>query len=477
MAAEILPGNPALNSWLQDGSLQLGVWLGTILLLHFLGNCRPSKITFYLVSVPVLGLALGFIWPPITELAGTLNLLLCLLLIADRYFLSVLPADISAQRQVSTRLSIQEPMPVRMTLSSRQAQPVRISVADQPPQNFRIEQDTRTQLCTLRHQEPQTLTYRIQPIRRGPAEFGDLYLSYSSRLGLLWLQKKVAARQPVFVTPDLRHIRKMRVRFSRALGTGELQKRKMGAEGTEFDGLRNYATGDDFRKMDWKASARLDTPIVRTLTHQVEQPILVLIDAGRKMQMQIDHIQLFDRALNSALGLGAVALDRGDQVAITAFDQTLLTPLRFGSGQRQLNRLMDDFGTLGPSMLDPDYESVMLQVARQLNRRTLIVIFTDLIDPVASRSLSWGLQAFSKNHLLVIVTPQPAALQESALAIPVSAEESYEKAVTLDLLQLREKTLLTLSKTHHATLIDTPLEKMSESLIDHYLAVKLKNRI
>jgi uncharacterized protein (DUF58 family) len=248
-------------------------------------------------------------------------------------------------------------------------------------------------------------------------------------------------------------------------------------EGTQFSGLRHYFAGDDIRKIAWQATARQDIPVVRTFTHEVEQPILVLLDAGRKMDVRVNQLQKYDWALNTALAFMGVAIDRGDAVGAGTFSNRILSSIPLKTGRRHLNRLLDLLGETEVQPVEPDYEAVMLQFARGLKRRSLVVIFTDLIDPLASRSLLASLRSFSRNHMLMVVTLADSQTIAKAEMLPETPYEAYQKGVALDLLALRRETQMALSKNKKAIIIDAPPDKLDETLIARYLELKRQNRL
>lgn len=461
---------------LKDSYLQFILLLVTMALLKWLGHCRPSARTFSLFALPVVLMLAGAVWPVGMMVAKIYNPLLCIALLIDRFVLSPDPKYLQMTRTVANKFSIREPNPVVLHVINRSNRLIRGWVQDAFPEGFSV-QDSASQPLQLEPYGEQEVTYRVRPFKRGKFGFGQIALTYQSPLGLLWLNAKGGRSEEIAVYPDLQKIRRMRVRFSRAQAVGELQKRKLGAEGTQFEGLRNYFTGDDVRKMDWKASARLDMPVTRVFTHEVEQPILILIDAGRKMQTLEKGITKFDWALNAALSFAGVAIDRGDVVGIGVFDQEMIVQPTFGTRQKHLKVLLDAVSPIQPSGLEPDYEGMMLQAARSLNKRSLVVVFTDLIDPPASQSLLKGLQAFARTHLLMVVTFQQQELLAAANRVPSELIEAYESSVTLDLLELRRKTFLTLAKSQGAIVIDALPEKLDEALIHRYLSVKLRNRL
>jgi uncharacterized protein (DUF58 family) len=279
------------------------------------------------------------------------------------------------------------------------------------------------------------------------------------------------------VYPDLVRIKQIQLRYSVSLHGGAVERKHLGQEGTQFIGLRSYVVGDDPRKMDWKATARLDFPIVRTYSNEVDQPILILLDAGRKMAVPVHGLAKFDWALNAALAFAGVSLSRGDQVGVGVFHQDVVAHVPMRAGGHQMSRLLDALHAVQPAVTEPDYERMLLQFARHLKRRAMVVVFTDLVDPMTSRSLMKSLKVFAAHHLLVLVTLADSDLAALAEAMPETVAAAYEKGVAMDLLAQRRKALMALSQTHGAVIVDAPPEQLDEALINQYLRLKLKNRI
>jgi len=189
------------------------------------------------------------------------------------------------------------------------------------------------------------------------------------------------------------------------------------------------------------------------------------------------RLQKFDWALNSALAFMAVAVDRGDCVGAGIFSNHVLSHVPLGAGRKHLSRLLETLGQIEVQAIEPDYESVMLHFARQLKRRSLVVVFTDLSDPLAARSLIRSLYSFAKMHLLMIVTPAENELIQQAQVNPTDVEAVYRKGVAQDLLALRQETLRALKKTHNAIVIDAPLEGLDDAILRQYLQIKQKNSL
>lgn len=465
------------GNWLNDSYLHFLVLLGCIGLLLFLGRCRPTGRLFLMILLPIPLLLLGFYWESTTRIFYFYNPLLCLGLLVDRFLLATQPRQLDCRRHLDSVFSIRSPNLVELTLVNNSNQTLQGIVEDAYPQGFEIDSAELPKPITLNAFGSQSIRYHAKAFARGGFQFGKIHLAYKSPLGLLWLKAESGRSDSIKVYPDLRQIKKMRLKYSRSLSAGELHKRRLGAEGTQFDSLRNYSFGDDIKKMDWNATARLDTPVLRVFTHEVEQPILILLDAGRKMQSVTQKLTKFDWALNAALAFASVAVDRGDQVGIRVFHQETVLKTAIATGKTHFKTVLDSLSALQAEPIEPDYEAVMLQAARSLKKRSLVVILTDLIDPLASKSLVKSIQAFSKNHLLVIVTFNDQELTAQVARTPENIQDAYQRGVGLDLLEIRRKTLIELAAHGSTTVIDTTPEQMDEALINHYLTLKLKNNL
>lgn len=479
------PFGPFGFELLADSYVQLAFLLGGLFLLMRMGKAVPSRRAFALILLPALLMLLGFFWPPLERLFQIYNPLLMLMLMVDAFLLSPRPQAVGIARILPQpcQIGIENPVALRVAYSGKL--PVHLELRDDvPPALIRHRPETvQSQRLSLQPGETATLHYSVLPEDRGTFEFGYVHARYPSRLKLLWLTVQGGEPQVLTVAPNLRRVRQMRIRYSRSLVQGELQKRSLGLEGTRFSGLRNYFHGDDLRKVAWQSTAKLDVPVVRTFEPEVEQPILILLDAGRKMLGRTGtpeapaSLQKFDWALNAALGFMAVALDRGDCVGFGAFSNRILAHVPPRAGAAHFRHVQEVMAGLRAEAAEPQYEAALLQFARTLKRRTLVVLLTDLIDPAASRALLKGLKAFSANHMLMVVTLADQNLASLSERLPLNSFDAYERGVAMDLLALRRQTLGELNRGRRSTVIEAAPHELDEALIGRYLSIKRKSQL
>ncbi len=467
---------------LMDGYAQMLGFIATMGLLVWLGKARPSRQLLYFIVAPVPVMLLGLFWPVLAKVFYFYNPLLCLALLVDCFLLSARPKHIELTRNTANKLSIHQPNTVIINILNTSKKKLQGLIRDDLPDTFKTPSHgphQHKQSITVEAGQLESVVYEVHPTRRGAFDLGAIRLTYQSGLKLLWLQVSNTNQDcnHVEVYPDLKRLTTLRVRYSKAMTSGNLQRRSSGMEGTQFQGLRNYDAGDDIKKLDWRATARMDKPIVRTFSHDVEQPVMLLIDSGRLMQRDVNGISKLDWAINGALSFASVALDRGDYVSLGVFSQAIKTWIPFGSGKKHLKRLVDGVTPVFADRNEAMYAEVMPTLTKHLYRRSLVVMFTDIVDELASANLIKNVQRISKHHLVILITMSNGELETLASQRPINKETAYQGGVALALDQSRTQCLSVLRKNPNIMVIDTPADKIDDALIQNYLHIKLKNKL
>jgi len=180
----------------------------------------------------------------------------------------------------------------------------------------------------------------------------------------------------------------------------------------DLDDLRAYVPGDDVRDIDWKASARHVTPLVKRYVARREQTVLLLVTTGRDLAAAAPGGGTKrDAALAVAELLAAVATGHGDPVALVCADAAggARLPARTSAGHRLLLRR-----TLAARMA-PDSAATdlaaLLRAAARVRRRLLAVVLADDVD--LDEDLERAVRRLAAQHELLWVTvadADPAAV-------------------------------------------------------------------
>jgi uncharacterized protein (DUF58 family) len=314
-----------------------------------------------------------------------------------------------------------------------------------------------------------TLAYRVRAVERGRSYLGDVHLRVLGPLGLLWRTHREPRRDDIIIQPGLQELRRNRLlALHHRRDAGSRRVRELG-EGREFERLRDYVRGDDPRRIDWKATARRAEPIVRDYAAERSQSIVLAIDAGRLMSERFGDRERLDHALAAALVLADAASVHGDLVGALLFAdriQAFVPPARM-----PLARLADALGQVQALPVEPDYPAAFQYLGRHLQRRSLIVLFTDVIDTRASAALLAHLRASTRKHLPLIVAIRNVELEAAALTRVAAEAEAFHRAAAEELLQARAVALAGVRRQGVLVADVRPDAVVSETL-ERYLDVK-----
>ena len=317
-----------------------------------------------------------------------------------------------------------------------------------------------------------SLEYRLTPLQRGEYGFGDLFLRVEGPLGFMLKPIRLRAAREVRVYPRLQPLRYADLAtYRRVAFKWGLRPTKWRGEGREFESLREYVEGDDPRKIHWKATARLDRPIVQQYQTEKNQIVMILLDMGRLMSAESEGKTKLDHALEAAVHLAHTALSGGDQAGILAFADRVISFIPPRGTPEQLQLILEGTISLRPALVEPQYEQALLWLRSQVRRRSLVVIYTDLLDEVASENLLAAVSLLRPLHLPLCVAIRESEWDELLARPPSKVQGVYERAVLQELLRQRSKALGGLAQKG-ALAMDLPPSKLSIGTMERYLEVK-----
>jgi uncharacterized protein (DUF58 family) len=311
-------------------------------------------------------------------------------------------------------------------------------------------------------------------VERGPTWLGDLHMRVVGPLGLIARRERVAARDELVVQPGLSELRRERMDpLYRDQVVGARRFRDPG-EGTEFARLREYVRGDDPRRIDWKATARRGSPIVREFEAERSQSVILVIDAGRLMMERFGGRSRLDHALAASLVVADRAAGHGDMVGILAFAdrvQAYLPPSRV-----PLSRIADLLSRIEERRVEPDYPGAFGYLGRRLRRRSLVILFSDVVDVRTSSALLAHLTLGVRRHLPLLVAMGNPELIEVAGAPVEREEDAFRRAAAEELLQARAVALASVRR-QGVIVADVRPDAAVQGALQAYAEVKRRGRL
>jgi uncharacterized protein (DUF58 family) len=317
--------------------------------------------------------------------------------------------------------------------------------------------------------------YRFRPRVRGPHVWADVHVRVLGPLGLAWRPHRIPLRDELLVVPGLTEMRRLRLQGLRdRLRRAGLRATRQRAEGRSFESLRQYARGDDPRNIDWKATARHATLMVRQYEAERSQSLVIVLDAGRMMTEPIGDRQRLDHAMSAALLLADVASVHGDRVGLFAFADEVL---RFLPPRRvSLDRLTRAMAGVQGRMVEPNYPMAFSRLRRGLGQRALVVVFTDLIDASASHALLAQLTHSAARHLVLAVAIRNPEIQEWAEHVLADDADAYRRAAAEEMLENRAVALARMRQAG-VQVADVEPSQIVTEVVNRYLEIKYRGRL
>jgi len=424
-------------------------------------------ILFLLLAAPLMALAT---WLPVFEWLAWGYIVVALIVFGLDWRFSGPVTRFDVRRIHEPRLSLGAENPIRLEIHNRTARLINFEVRDEAPEQFQIE--TRTLQGQANPRSTWRGQYHVRPLRRGDYHFGDLHLRWRSPLGLLLRQGRIPATEQVKVFPNLLDVRRydLLLRRNRLQEMG-LRHSRMFGEGTEFERMREYLPDDEFRRINWKASARRRRPVTMEYQTERSQNVIAVIDCGRMMQSPVADIAKLDYVVNASLFLSYVATGKGDRVGMMTFADSVMHYLSPKQGRGQFYRMLEVLYAVEPQPVEPDYRRAMSYLAVKQRRRSLVIVFTDLSSGTSMNALVGQVSLLARSNLTLVVTISDPDVYASAHQKPQTSQNVYERAAAAQLLDERRITLETLQRRGVLTL-DVPANQLSIAVINRYLELK-----
>lgn len=318
--------------------------------------------------------------------------------------------------------------------------------------------------------------FAIRPRRRGLGRLESVWLRWRGPLGMVWRQRLARPDRGIPITPDLGAVREEAIRlFSRQASFGMKVQRDLG-EGAEFHALRDFQIGMDRRSVDWKQSARHSKLLAKEHHTERYHQIVFAIDCGRTMSEPVGGQPRLDRAINAALLLAYVCLKMGDRAALFAFDSKVRAAGGAVTSVRGFTALLHLAAGIDYSAEETNFTLGLSTLAGRLERRSLIVIFTDFPDSISAELMIENVGPLLKRHMVLFVAMRDVELEALTRASPQTADD-VSRAVTAGALLAERELVLQRLRRLGVSVIDAPLEALGPHLVNAYLDLKQRNAL
>lgn len=382
---------------------------------------------------------------------------------------------IEAQRIHSQKLSNGDYNTIRIFLKSKYSFAARMKVIEEAPHQFQLRNNLFfTKL--LPNKETQVI-YELRPTKRGEYQFGRINCYAQSPIALVSRRFIFDQSMKIPVYPSIIQLKKYELRaISHNLKELGIKKiRKLG-HSLEFEQIKEYVKGDDFRTINWKATARKAQLMVNQYQDEKSQQVYSIIDKGRMMKMPFEQLSLLDYSINSSLVISNVAIGKQDKAGIITFSDRLGTMLPATKKAGQMNKILELLFNQKTKYLESDFEKLYTRIRRDVKQRSLLILFTNFQTQNGLKRQMHYLRKINKQHLLVVVIFKNTELAGLINKTAKSVREVYEQTIA-EKFSMEKKLIVKELQAHGIHSILTEPKNLSINVINKYLELKSRAAI
>lgn len=397
------------------------------------------------------------------------NALLFILLAVD-FSLTPSPESFEIKRVMDQKLSLSVWNRIDLVIENPVPHPIRAQIRDGIPDSFGTEDEVLR--IEMAGGEQKTVSYRVKPIKRGEYRFPDLHLRITGVLGLCVRSKTIPLSDTIKVFPNLKDMRNHHLLMvqKRRLLTGFQKIRQLGV-GTEFESIREYNDGDDYRHINWTVTAREGQLYVNRYEPERNQYVYILMDTSRVMHEEIHGITRLDYAVNAAFIVAETAMNHGDNIGLMAFDSEIRRMVKPSKGTIHFQRLAESLYNIEFSETSADYEKAFSTLQKVQNRRCLILLFTDPYNFEHAREITSAWRNYAPRHKVVVLSIKNPILVSEAEKRVKQHEDVFAKSAAIKLLDDRKRVFSILEMSGIPAMESNP-EEFTLDAVNRYISLK-----
>lgn len=430
---------------------------------------------FIAIGCSVMFFLLAFFFPWLSDLPIVLFSLLMLVFFIDLLLLYNIKKGVFAKRIAPERLSNGDENEIGIYIESFYPFTTAIEIIDEIPHQFQ-KRDVlfKTKLTSRQHK---LINYLLRPTKRGEYEFGKIRVYVQSPLRFVSRRFNFAQTEILPVYPSFLQMRKYELMaISNRLNEIGIKKIRRLGQSMEFEQIKNYIPGDDYRTVNWKASARQGNLMVNTYTEEKSQHVYCVIDKSRSMKMPFEGLSLLDYSINASLVLSSVALLKDDKAGLITISDKIGAVIPAEKRPTQLNKIMDVLYCEKTRYMETNMELLYTTIRSTLKQRSMILMFTNFESVSALQRQLPFLKRIARFHLLIMVFFDNTELKKLSEEPATTVEGIYIKTIAEKFVYEKKLIVKELAKHGIQSILTAP-QKVTVNAINRYLEIKAKQKI
>jgi len=382
---------------------------------------------------------------------------------------------LEGDRSVADKLSNGDDNEIRIQFQSYYTFKTSLHVLEEVPHQFQ-RRDLQFNLA-LAPGEKKVVRYFLRPVKRGEYSFGAVNVLTSSPLGLASRRFCFSADKTAPVYPSYIQMRKYELlAISQRLVLQGIKKMRRIGQNQEFELIKEYVSGDDFRTVNWKATARRSRLMINQFQDERSQQVYSLIDKGRAMQMPFAGMSLLDYAINASLVISNIAIKKADRAGLITFQDKIGSVLPASKRNNQISAIQEVLYNQKTAYLETDFSVLYATIRKAISQRSLLLLFTNFESVFSLQRQLPYLINLARQHLLVVIFFENTELRQLVEENAESLREIYNQTVA-ERFSFEKKLIVRELHKHGIQSILTAPEKLTVNTINKYLELKARNLI
>jgi len=304
-----------------------------------------------------------------------------------------------------------------------------------------------------------------------------VYVLINSWIGLVTKRHTKVLNQTASCYPSFIQLRKFDFLSinNRTNKTGLKKIRKI-EQSTEFAQIKEYVKGDNYRHINWKASAKGRDLMVNQFQAERSQNIYCVIDSGRAMEMPFNDLSLLDYAINASLVMTSTAIQKDDRAGLLTFSRTPEKFLKASDKKQHVKLIIDHLHNLNTDFLESDFGRLYKFINSNITTRSLLLLYTNFETYNAFERQIKHIRALAKRHVLVLIFFENIEVSALAEQTPNSVTDHYKQTLAQQLMYQKKQMVLELNKYGIHALLTKP-EHLTINSVNKYLEIKSRGGI
>ena len=443
--------------------------------MKFIRSLYLNNRLFLSIGIVAFSFIVSFIAGVGVVVAEILFFILLATVLTDILLLYRTRRGLHGNRVTPEKLSNGDENEVRLRLENHYPFSVALNIIDEIPHQFQ-RRDLNFEL-KLEPAESKIIKYYLRPVKRGEYSFGAVNVFVSSRIGFLSRRFRFSADALVPVYPSYIQMRKYELMaISNRLTEAGIKRIRRIGQNMEFELIKEYVSGDDFRTINWKATARKNHLMVNHFQDERSQQVYSLIDKGRVMQMPFNGLSLLDYAINASLVISNIAIKKSDKAGLLTFQDRIGSMVIASKQSKQMANIMEVLYNQKTAYRETDFFALYAHVRRKITQRSLLLLFTNFESIYGLQRQLHYLKSLNNQHLLVVIFFENTEIKSLLTQPAGNLREVYYKAIA-EKLSYDKKLIVKELLSHGIQAMLTTPEDLTVNTINKYLELKARGMI